>query len=281
MTTEFTKKQQAWKEQLNGKDRHAIWRRIADLLKYDAVWRTYNEARRISRVANDPSTGLTGSIIQVLDEGFFCLQVFEISKLVEKNWDKPEKHIYSLRRLLDEIKEDADLYTREAYVTFDGVTYEEEDAENPRLEPERSYRHSRYDIISGFSESKRSKEDKLCEEYLNRIETEFHAFVELKTYRNKYLAHAASPEHRPDDILDKITLAYLDRCYQALIKIGKMIELLLVDEILVCEVPVAQYDVLENWDKPAVASNDISKLRAYWDIRLSEIEAWNKTATLI
>jgi len=184
MTSKFAKNLQAWKEQLNGKDRHAIWRRVANLLMYDAVWRTYNEARRISHIANDPVTGLAGSIIEVIDQGFFCLQVFEISKLVEKNWDNPQKHLYSLRRLFDEIKDSQDLYTREKYVTYDGISYEKDTNEVWKAESHREDRHEKYDIMSGVIEKEhRSKGDKLSNDYLDKIETEFNTFKDLKIYR--------------------------------------------------------------------------------------------------
>ncbi|MBA7650496.1 hypothetical protein ES703_58302 [subsurface metagenome] len=283
MTSKFAKNLQAWKEQLNGKDRHAIWRRVANLLMYDAVWRTYNEARRISHIANDPVTGLAGSIIEVIDQGFFCLQVFEISKLVEKNWDNPQKHLYSLRRLFDEIKDSQDLYTREKYVTYDGISYEKDTNEVWKAESHREDRHEKYDIMSGVIEKEhRSKGDKLSNDYLDKIETEFNTFKDLKIYRNKFLAHAVDPKNRKaiEEVLDKITLAYFDECYQSIIKIGKMLELLL-DELLLCEVPLLMYDITKNWDKPAVTSNDISKLEAYWDRRLDEIKDWNEIATLI
>lgn len=260
MNSEFVDKFQVWKEQLNGKDQNAIWRRVATLLRYDAVWRTYNEARRISRIANDPVTGLAGSIIEVLDEGFFCLQVFEISKLVEKNLDKPERHIYSLQRLFDEIRDSQCLYTREKYLTYDGISYEKGANENWDAELDREYRNKKYDIISGVPADNRSKSDKLSNAYFDRIEAEFETFKDLKIYRDKFLAHAADPINRTEDILNKITLAYFDKCYQAIIKIGKMLELLL-DEVLLCEVPILMYDVLENWNKPAVTSSDIPKLK--------------------
>lgn len=284
MTTEFTKKQQVWKEHLNGKDIHAIWRRVANLLKYDTVWRTYNEARRISRIAKDPSTGLAGSIIQVLDQGFVCLQAIEISKLVEKNWDDPRKHIYSLKRLYEEIKDSQNLYTREEYITYDAVSYEKDINEDSYSDAEldREDRHKRYDIISGVTKKEyRNKDDKLSNEYLDKIEAEFNTFNDVDTYRNKFLAHAADPNNRTEEVLDKITLAYFDKCYQSIIKIGKMLELLLVDEILLCKVPLPIYDVLKNWDKPAVTNSDIPKLKEYRNKRLDEIEDWNKTATLI
>ena len=282
MASDFTKKQQAWKEQLNGEDRHAIWRRIASLLHYDAVWRTYNEARRISRITNDSSTGLAGSIIQVFDEGFRCLQIFEISKLVEKNWDNPKKHLYSLRRLFDEIKDSHDLYTRERYVTYDDISYEKDAVEDRDVEDKREYRHRKYDIISGVTiEEARSKNDLLSKDYLHEIEAEFKTFKDVTTYRHKFLAHAADPINRTEEVLDKITLAYFDKCYQAIIKIGKMLELLLVDEMLPCKIPLLMYDVLDNWDKPAVTNQDIPKLKEYWDKRSNEIDGWNKTASLI
>lgn len=281
MISIFVQKQKVWKEQLSGDDRHAIWKRVAELFQYDTVWRTYNEARRISRETRCPNTGLAGSIIEVLDEGFFCLQVFELSKLIEKNWPDPKKHIYSIRRLLDEIKEHAELFTREAYVAFDDISYEVKNGENPRWELERSYRHCRYDVISDVTEAKRSKENKLSPDYLEKIEKKFNAFANLKIYRDKYLGHAADPTNRTDAILSEVTLAYFDECYKALIRISKMIELLLVDEVLLCESPVPQYDVLKNWDKPAIASCDIPKLREYRSKRLEEIEQWNKDADLM
>lgn len=283
MSSTFVKKLQAWKEQLNGEDKHAIWKRVSDLFRYDAVWRTYNEARRISRIEKDPSTGLIGSVIEVLDEGFFCLQVFEISKLVEKNWDNPKKHLYSLRRLFDEIRDSRELYTRKKYVTYDGISYEKNTNETWNADPNREYRHVKYDIISGVTEKKsRNKDDKISNGYLDKIEAEFDTFKDLKTYRNKFLAHAADPKNREDieEVLDRITLAYFDECYQSIIKIGKMLEVLL-DELLICEVPILIYDVLENWDKPVVTSNDISKLKAYWDGRIDEIKGWNETANLV
>jgi len=281
MSSEFVQKQKIWKEQLSGKDRHAIWNRVCDIFTYDSIWRTYNEARNVSHEANRSNTGLAGWMIKVLDEGFFCLQVFELSKLIEKNWDNPQKHIYSIRRLFDEIKEYADLFTREAYVTFDGISYEEKQGENPRCEFTRNYRHGKYDIISSVPEADRDKKDKLHSAYLERIEKEFKVFDNLEIYRHKYLAHAADPVNRSDDILSEITLAYFDKCYQSLIRIGKMIEILFVDEILLCEPPIFQYDVLENWDKPAIASCDMPKLREFWDNRLEEITRWNENANMM
>ncbi len=60
-----------------------------------------------------------------------------------------------------------------------------------------------------------------------------------------------------------------------------MLELLLVDEMLLCKVPALQYDVLKNWDKPAVTNQDIPELEIYWRKRLSKIEDWGKTASLV
>ena len=59
-----------------------------------------------------------------------------------------------------------------------------------------------------------------------------------------------------------------------------MLELLLVDEMLLCEIPILQYDVLKNWNKPAVTNQDIPKLKEYWNKRLDEVGGWNKTASL-
>jgi len=200
---------------------------------------------------------------------------------LEKNWDDPKKHLYSLRRLFDEIENSRDLYTREKFVTYDGISYERNTNEDLKDEIIREDRHGKYDIISGITDKNhRTKNDKLNNDYLEKIRAEFHTFSDLETYRNKFLAHSADPGNRPDEILDKITLAYFDKCYKSIITIGKMLQVLL-DELLLCKVPTLHYDVLKNWDKPAVSSNDIPKIKAYWHERLEEIKRWNKDATLV
>ena len=149
---------------------------------------------------------------------------------------------------------------------------------------DRRYRHEKYDIISGVIEKGcRNKDNKLSNDYLDKIEAEFNTFDDLKIYRDKFHAHPADPRNREaiEEVLYNITLAYFDECYQSIIKIGKMLELLLVDEILLCEVPTLIYDVLKNWDKPAVSNNEISTLNEYWDKRIEEIKGWNETAKVI
>ena len=84
--------------------------------------------------------------------------------------------------IFGEIKNSCDLYTRERYVTYGGISYEKDTNEDWDVEDDREYRHRKYDIISGVTiKEARSKNDVLSKDYLHEIEAEFNTFKDVTT----------------------------------------------------------------------------------------------------
>ena len=278
----FREKLKHWKTCLSdNKDCHSICSQLTRLFWDHAVYRTFNEARRLSEKTNDPSTGLQGTIIDLLDRNFMNSQAIAIRRLTDQH-----KDVVSLRSLIDEIEANISIYTRENYVCYDGISFDEAPDDDHNVKYSRHARHTRYDYLSGKDKCSRSRDDKLSLAVLDEMEEEitkdFVITEEVRLYVNKWVAHAATEDNRGQHIriLDNISLRKLDDCYQALIRIGKKVELL-IDEFLLCSVPTPSFDQFRNWDKPVVTTKDLKALREYWFERDREIENWAKEATII
>ena len=278
----FREKLTRWKTCLSDeKDCHSIYSQLTTLFWDHTVYRTFNEARRLYEETNDPSTGLQGTIIDLLDRNFMDCQAIAIRRLTDQR-----KDVVSLRSLINEIKGNASLYIRENYVCYDGISFNETADDDHHVEHQRNSRQTRYDYLSGKYKDSRSRDDKLSCDVLAGMEEEvrkdFLITEEVRLYVNKWVAHAATQNNRGQDVrvLDNISLQKLDECYQALIRIGKKAELF-IDKFLLCSVPTPQFDQLKNWDKPVVTTKDLKALREYWFERNREIERWAKKATII
>lgn len=278
----FRAKLREWKKCLDDDfiDPHSIARQIIGLLWDDTVWRTFNEARRLSKQTKDPSTGLSGTLIQLIDSGFITRQLMAIRRLIEPHEYNPQKAVYSLRSLLEDIRDNQHLFTRENYVCYDGVTYKSANGEPVQSSQQRRSRQYTYDLISSTGKRNRQRKDKLDNRFIKKLERRFEAFKDLQIFINKFIAHASHPTNRPNPALrDKITLEYLDRCYKELVYITKGIELLLDDSVK-CAVPKLLRSLpLKNWDKPVVTAGDKEKLCRYWSDREREVDEWSNEAT--
>ena len=278
----FREKLKRWKTCLSDqKDVHSIYNQLTTLFWDHAVYRTFNEARRLSEKTNDPSTGLQETIIDLLDRNFMDSQAIAVRRLTDQR-----KDVVSLRSLFDEIKSNISLYARENYVCYDGISFDEAPDEDRDVKHLRYSRQMRYDYLSGKDKDSRSRDDKLSstvfDEMGKQIDKDFEITREVRIYVNNWVAHAASPWNRAKytEVLDKVSLRKLDECYQALIRIGKKVELL-IDELLLCIVPTPQFDKLKNWDKPVIITQDLKALEKYWLERCKEIETWAEEATII
>jgi len=272
----FRAKLKTWKDCLESQDVHSIFQQISSLLWNDIVYRTYNEAVRLSNETKDPSTGVPATLLQLLDLQFMDMQVMAIRRLTDPHEHDPKRSVSSLPRLICEIKENIDLYTRENYVCYDGTPYERAGNEDWKTEARRDDRQKKYDILSGKDEASRTRLDKVNMNTLKDMEKEFKTFDVLRKYANKYLAHASDPENRGKELLpDQVTLSKFDDSYKAIFRIGKTIGLL-IDQFLLCQVPTGSFDKLKNWDKPIVTKEDHKKLYDYWQNRAIEIKDWSK-----
>jgi len=276
----FREKLKHWKNcLLDENDCHSVYNQLTELFWDHTVYSTFNEARRLSIETNDPSTGLQGTIIDLLDRTFMKSQATAIRRLTDKR-----KDVISLRRLIIEIQENRNLYSRENYVCYDGISFDDALGDDPDVLSMRNARQACYDYLSGKDRDHRSRDDKLSSTVFaamkKGIEEDFAITKEVTIYVDNWVAHAATYVNRGKhtDILDQVSLRKLDECYRALIRIGKRVELL-IDGFLLCSVPTPEFDQLENWDRPVLETKDLAAVKGYWDTRVSEIDNWASAAT--
>ena len=108
----FRERLSVWQEWLS-EDQHSIWRQIRGMLWNDMVFRTINECRRLAHQNPSPNVGFNASVASFIDEGYVAKQLLAIHRLTETN---VRDDAITLPRLLDDIKANADLFTREMYV---------------------------------------------------------------------------------------------------------------------------------------------------------------------
>lgn len=274
----FRLKRDEWKRCLLD-DNYSVSQQISHLLWNDTVFRTFNEARRVSMEEKNDDIGLNGPVINLMDEGFVASQVMAIRRLSDPNFFDPKKAVISLRRIIDDIGDSLHIFNRENYICFDGTAYEglshEKDGINC-MHWER--KHKNFDRLSGVSSSHRSRNDKLDNKIISSLRSELNACKDLRTYANKFIAHTSDNPGKAK-LTDKqkgITLNKLDEAYKSIVKSGSFLGAVVLYEHSLGGVPVPQYDQFKNLDKPAIKTKDLSNLRTFWRDRNREVSSWEQ-----
>ena len=151
-------------------------------------------------VTHDPASMVNIPLVaHLLSSGYLSSQILATRRLLDGRSD-----VISLRRLIDDIRKNRDLISREIYVSFDGTAYEPElpELEIPGLQPADSpfsewnrsrIRHERFDNLSKVAPDNRARDNKIDESMFLKIDNWIDASgaSKLITLSHKYLAHAA------------------------------------------------------------------------------------------
>jgi hypothetical protein len=125
----FRERFSVWQEWLS-KDEHSIWRQIHGMLWNDMVFRTINECRRVAHKKPSANVNFNRAVASFIDEGYAAKQLLAIRRLTESNG---RGDAITIPRLLDDMKANADLFTREIYVCNDGLPFDPEPARQRSL----------------------------------------------------------------------------------------------------------------------------------------------------
>jgi hypothetical protein len=274
----FINKRKEWKRLLLDGRNLSVYKQVTHMLWNDAIFRTFNEARRFTIERNSPKLGLNGPLIRLLDKGFVESQVMAIRRLTDRNFRDPEKAVISLIRLIDDIKKYANLITRENYICCKGTVYAEPNSMHDAPNwVDWKRKQSNFDKMSGTSEDKRDRSDKINISLINRLEDNLKVCKAIRKYANKFIAHASDPQTNPEmsDEEKRITLDKLDECYRVIVRTASFLGAVLLYKYSLRGIPTPQYDHLKYLDKPMVAKEDMNKLSTFWQERFREVEAWD------
>ena len=286
----FREKRAEWVKWFGVDEANTIAEQIYSMMWGDAAYRSLVEAYRFSS-ENNPTAHENGMLAGLLYDGYLANQMLAIGKLIDK-----DREVISLRRLFDEIKENCHLFTRENFVSHDGLPYDyakvreselqRRIAENRLNKVEKGHRegpkaygtselmHKAFDKISSIDSAIRRRKDLIDERIYEQIERLFGdvAFSKIKAYRDKFIAHAANQESREriqqnphhDDLIE---------AHKAILKITRKIADIFGTGIGY-PVPKAQYDVFENLGKPLIPSSKMQEMTEWWHEHCQERNGW-------
>lgn len=291
-----------WLDWLDGDPVHSINGQLSQLMWQDAVFRTFNEARKDTDAAG-PSAAVAPILAQFLDQGYVASQVLGISKLVEYSAAKqPKKGVISLRRLLDDNIAHHELLTRENFIGLEGVPYDYARVRDAEIqgqfakvaEGEAAFwhggggkddwgkaelMHKQFDRLSGIAPDQRSPEDQISKGLLERLDAALNdeVFAAIRNLRHKTIAHAADAFLRGQVDNAKSGLAFneIDRAGRILLAVRQVLQAgVLYGSWRAGAVPVPQYDQLEFLDLPFARAGLIDGLRAFWATHCEARHQW-------
>jgi hypothetical protein len=282
---------------------HAIWKQISTMLWNDAVFRTANEARRLSRLGGYQSSARNWSIARFMDHGFVAVQTLSVRKLMEKAANDPARQVVSLRRVLDDVRRHRHLITRENYIAHDGLPYDPEPGRQayykkaisesragvhmewlstagPDAWATAEMMHERFDRLCDVERSDRSRTDLVSEAVFDRIETILReaGCNDIVKYGNKFVAHAAD-EHSRATLLDGrfgISLDSIARCHEGICRAAIALYGPILYEGSGGLFPIPQFDHFENLEAPFLSPDHVDELSAFWQANVERIESWTE-----
>lgn len=294
----FRRKRDEWLECLAGDDRNSVKRQVWRLLWNTATFRILNHARLLAATGTNGEPQLSGLMHEFMNDGFFAYQLVSIRRLSDSSPAGGRRGVFSLRRLLLDLEENAALFTRRNMMDAEGLNYDYSEVEarflafvsQKRAAGERAYsiprelayrvdenRHMDIDALSGTKPERRAETDSVRKEIFRVLLTRFDkACSEIELYTNKFLAHAATPESRAAENADsvKVTLAHIYDAHKVICEIANFVSISLLGESNVVGLATPQFDQFEYIDRPLVTDDQIDELRNVWEAFEKEAREW-------
>ncbi|MGH7015114.1 MAG: hypothetical protein ACREEL_13330 [Stellaceae bacterium] len=279
----FRQKRREWLDHLSRDEHHSIQILLSSMAWRDVAYRLLGD------IANgDAASGLRNPLVaEALIDGYFSVQVLAIRRLMGR-----AVGTISLWRLIEDVRQSRNLFTRENFVAFDGLPYDCDQArervmpaviragaawaarEGPDAWVPAQMAHDLFDKLSGIQPSARRRDDRIPNRIFDRIaqwRDEADADSLLK-WCNNFLAHAAGRQRRDGiDVravgpnTDKVT-AIIRSCIRASEGVAYLIRAAGHGSI----VPVAQFNQLERLNAPLSVAVFVPTLRERWHLLADE-----------
>ncbi len=225
---------------------------------------------------------LTASRHQKMQDS--AVKLIRINRLRNKSQNK-STDVISLRRLVNDVKRNWSIFTRENYVCYDGLPYDYAtiqtqelrerhgqgpfcaDTFGPRARTISRFRHEQFDRLSRVSPDRRARTNLLPKSIIVTIDRwlEQSGAEQLKDWSDNFLAHAAGPERRNRSKFAAINPDKISEVIRALARVTEAISFYLVDEggRSNAIMPVATFDQFEKLDFPIMLESERADIEAY------------------
>ena len=256
---------------------NSIQKQIYSLNWNDTIYRTFNEGVRYMWEDN-LQDNLPKSLIDYIHK-VHIPYIFAILRKLYEPKKRGVRSVNSIPTIYKIIEDNIGLWTRENYLCYDGLPYEENNLDEEkywRQNMEIIGRHNRFDKLSGVSnEQKRKRTDSLLPNIINEITKNINLNKDLEIFVNNFLFHASSSKFRPNekDAYEQTTLLKLEkemeRAVCLILQIGKI-----VDQIVLTNIPVPQFDPLEGWEFSLFNKKIKKDLGIFWRQRTRIWSMW-------
>lgn len=297
---QFKAKRELWIECLSGKDRNSIFNQIFDMVWNAAVFQVINEARKIAPENEEGQKEINGMLHYFIDECFFDSQFLTIRRLTDPAYElrHPKKGIFSLLALLNDMRQNIALFTRENLFVAEGLEYDydviEKRAQEFSAEQLRNgnrvywtprdldswplkLRHEAIDGLSGVSAEQRKPSDVVRIKVLDYlIKSLKDASIDINLYATRYIAHLATPQSREGYKADgaSITLGHLWDAHKVICQVANFVDSHMLTGSGHSFLAVPQFNNFEFIEKPLVSNSNIEVLNRAWDDFSKETSSW-------
>jgi hypothetical protein len=250
---------------------------VNSLVWSDTVYRTFNEGLRLAKTRAVRSH-LPNSLVDYIHTAHLRNVVMTLRKLYD---DKREGSysVNSIRTVTQKLLDNAHLFTRRNFVTYDGTPYQTDERFNWRIRAVSDGRHGEFDLLCGCRDVKfRKRTDKVNEIILKQLHARTSFRPELDVFANKFLAHSAAAKNRPDEAkaFSDVRLARVQAQCRSMIWSLQTINRLVGQPVLT-EVPAASFDILKNWENGLFNKAIKKQLQRYWYRRAGWWRKWTDT----
>lgn len=285
----YRSKRRQWLSWIETDDDHAIWQALSQMIWTDVSFRSLRELG-----SHDDENALNNSLVaEALLNGHVATQVLGIRRLVD-----PRRDVISLRRLINDLKANIGLFTRENYVCFDGLPYDYEAVRRRDMEehlakgggfkwgamtgPEAwgtsSMAHEQFDKLARIDPTNRQRNDELPRSLFATVERWIldSGALDLAEWSHAYLAHAGSPEARQKIAALQVTSDRIAAAIKDLCRVTEAISawLLFAGGRSGSLMPVAQFNQFEKLDRPVMQANQLDDVGGNWRRLSAERDAY-------
>lgn len=284
----FAEKRAEWLEWLKGEDENSIMNHINMFIRDRAGFWIVTQAIDLADPAMKGHVKLNGLVFNMVRHTYYRSQVMVIRALLDKRED-----VYSLRRIIRDMKKHYQLITRENVLRELGTEYDLDAAKKRFCEWDARQTQGEAHAVPeevGFGRCEKKHEfmDKVCDVAPNnRMRTDtislplLDSFVarlakcdSIRIHATKFVAHLATPESRDrtNSESDDIDLEKIYAAQMSLLEIAQFLTLLLDDSLTLVS-GIELDDPLKYLDRPIVDPVKMQLLRSRWEKYKEEVNA--------
>lgn len=294
-----------WRHAWEGDDPNSIKSQILNLIWNAGIFGFINECRRPNEDGSAPE--LNGPIQAFIDNNFVACQMARMRRLVDgypleaiKNGAR-DKSVFSLSSLVADIEKHRHLMTRKAIFLLQDLEYDlafaqQRESEEFQREIESGSStmffstaawHSRdlhqlWDRLSGVSATERDEGDIPRKEIFERMNSDLREVDQARDWATLFIAHAASTSSR--EASGKGETPTWNRIHEmaaSIVRVASAISELVFQAHMASWLPVPQYDLFKNIDRPWCDEKRLGEVRSWWSEFEKRVESWPNTGKYI